>query len=59
MNILNPKPDGFPLLTFLSTPNVSYCIKGGSEIQIVVDWLNINPTVTFTINPPLLDYKTR
>ena len=54
-NILNPKPDGFPLLTFTFTPNVSYCMKGGSEIQFVADWLNINPIVTFTINPPLLD----
>ena len=34
-------------------------MKGGSEIQFVADWLNINPIVTSTINPPLLDYKTR
>jgi len=53
-NILNPKPDGFPLLTFTLTPYVSYCLKGGSEIQFVADLLNINPIVTFTINPPLL-----
>ena len=58
-NILNPKPDGFPLLTSLLTPYVPYCMKGGSEIQFVADWLNINLIVTFTINPPLLNYKIR
>ena len=49
-----PQPDGFPLLISLLTPYVPYCMKGGSEIQFVADWFNINPNVTFTINPPLL-----
>ena len=29
------------------------------ESNFVADWFNINPNVTFAINLPLLDYKTR
>jgi len=31
-------------------------MKGGSEIQFVADWFNINPNVTLAISPPLLNY---
>ena len=57
-NILNPKLDGFPLLTFTSLQMCHTARKVDLEIQFVADLLNINSIVTFTINPPLLNEKS-
>jgi len=54
-DILNPKPDGFPLLTFLHFICAMLHKKMEIKLQFVADLLNINPIVTFPINPPLLN----